>query len=82
MTEKTPLTTGSINAIVKNAAKSGYINKSILSHSLRHSFATHLLEGRTSVRYIQELLGYVRLEMMQIYTKVTNLNLKNIKSPL
>ena len=77
-----PLTTSSVNAIVKNTAKNVGITKNISAHSLRHSFATHLLENGTSIRYIQELLGHTRLETTQIYTKVTDLNLKNIKSPL
>lgn len=61
--------------------KSG-VKKCVSCHSLRHSFATHLLEGGTDIRYIQELLGHKRLETTQIYTKVARNNLQNIKSPL
>jgi len=78
---KSPLTTTSVNKIVKQAAAKAGISKNVSAHSLRHSFATHLLENGVSVRYIQELLGHARLETTQIYTKVTNPNLKNITSP-
>lgn len=76
------LTAMSAEKIVKKAAGLAGIAKNISCHSLRHSFATHLLEGGTSIRYIQELLGHKRLETTQIYTKVTSPSLKNTKSPL
>jgi site-specific recombinase XerD len=77
------LTERSVQKIFTEALikKSG-IKKSASCHSLRHSFATHLLEAGTSIRYIQELLGHKRLETTQIYTKVARNNLQNIKSPL
>ncbi|MFH1326487.1 MAG: site-specific tyrosine recombinase/integron integrase [Candidatus Falkowbacteria bacterium] len=79
---KSPLSTVSINKIVKQAGENTGINKDISAHSLRHSFATHLLENNVNIRYIQELLGHARLETTQIYTKVCNYNLRDIKSPL
>ncbi|MBT7474634.1 tyrosine-type recombinase/integrase, partial [Candidatus Woesearchaeota archaeon] len=68
--------------IVDNAAKRVKLNKKVTPHMLRHSFATHLLENGTDIRYIQKLLGHSRLETTQIYTHVANNDLKNIKSPL
>lgn len=76
------LSTRTIQKIFENALKNAKIKKSATCHSLRHSFATHLLEKGTNIRYIQELLGHKRLETTQIYTKVINQKLKEIRSPL
>jgi len=76
------LTERTVQKIFADALSRSGLKKRASCHSLRHSFATHLLESGTSIRYIQELLGHKRLETTQIYTKVVKNNLQNIKSPL
>lgn len=75
------LTVRSFQMIFKRALKKAEIQKDASFHSLRHSFATHLLENGTDVRYVQELLGHANIRTTQVYTQVTNPHLKNIKSP-
>ncbi len=75
------LTTRSFQAVFKKALQKAKINKEATFHSLRHSFATHLLENGTDVRYVQELLGHSNIRTTQVYTQVTNPKLKKIKSP-
>jgi len=76
------LTERTAQKISENALKNGGIKKDATFHSLRHSFATHLLENGVDVRFVQELLGHANIRTTQIYTKVTNPMLRNIKSPL
>lgn len=76
------LTTRTPQAVFEKSLKTAGIKKNATFHSLRHSFATHLLENGVDVRYIQQLLGHASITTTQLYTKVTNPALKNIKSPL
>ncbi|MFA5777453.1 MAG: site-specific tyrosine recombinase/integron integrase [Parcubacteria group bacterium] len=76
------LTERTAQKIFENALEKSGIQKNASFHSLRHSFATHLLENGVDVRYVQELLGHANIRTTQLYTKVTNPALKNIKSPL
>ena len=76
------LSVRSAQKVVAEAAKLAGVNPEVSAHSLRHSFATHLLERGTDIRYIQELLGHARLETTQICTKVANNKIREIKSPL
>jgi len=71
----------SVQSVFKTALKKSGIRKKVTVHSLRHSFATHLLDEGTDIRYIQELLGHKRLETTQIYTHVSSHSINKIKSP-
>jgi len=72
----------SIQSIVDMASKKSLINKKVTPHTLRHSFATHLLERGTDIRFIKDLLGHSDISTTLIYTKVSNRELSKIKSPL
>ena len=71
----------SIQSVLKQAIEKAKISKPVTLHWLRHSYATHLLEAGTDLRYIQELLGHKSSKTTEIYTHVTEKSLQKIKSP-
>lgn len=76
------LSTRNLQKIVKSAAKKANVSKSVHPHTLRHSFATHLLEEGTDIRLIQELLGHTNLNTTERYTHVSTEQIKKVKSPI
>jgi len=76
------LTTRSVQRVAKRAAQAAGITRDVTTHTLRHSFATHLLEGGTNLRVIQELLGHQSARTTQIYTHVSKSVLESVRSPL
>ena len=72
----------SVQKIFEQACERAGIRKEITIHGLRHSFTTHLLEGGTDLRYIQELLGHKDSKTTEIYTHVSTKSLGKIRSPM
>jgi len=77
-----PITTRQLSRVVEEAARSAGIAKRVSPHTLRHSFATHLLEDGVDIRVIQVLLGHAKLDNTALYTKVATRTVRTVTSPL
>lgn len=77
-----PYSGSSVRKVLQRAVQLAGIQKKVRPHTLRHSFATHLLENGTNLRYIQTLLGHTSAKTTEIYTHVSTKALEEIKSPL
>ena len=77
-----PLTTRQLNRAVHEAAAAAGIAKRVTTHTLRHSFATHLLERKVDIRVIQVLLGHAKLDTTALYTRVATKTISEVMSPL
>jgi len=78
----TPLSTRQLNRACHFAAQAAGIDKRVSLHTLRHSFATHLLEQKVDIRVIQVLLGHKKLDTTALYSQVATRTIREVKSPL
>jgi len=78
----TPLSTRQLNRACKSAAAAAELDQRVSMHTLRHSFATHLLEQKVDIRVIQVLLGHQKLENTARYSHVATRTLSEVTSPL
>ncbi len=77
-----PLTTRQLGRAFHDARKAAGIDKRVSLHTLRHCFATHLLEQKVDIRIIQVLLGHTKLDTTARYSQVASTTLRSVKSPL
>lgn len=77
-----PYSTRSVQQVMRDAIKKSGLEKKATVHTLRHSFATHLLEGGTDIRYIQQFLGHSDIKTTTLYTHLTRTAVNKIQSPL
>lgn len=73
---------GNVQRAIKRAARRSNLSKRVTTHTLRHCFATHLLEDGCDIRTVQELLGHQSLNTTMIYTHVLNRGGRGVRSPL
>ena len=76
------LSTGTVQTVMRNAVEKAGLEKKASVHTLRHSFATHLLENGTDIRYIQQLLGHANIKTTMVYTHILPKAARKVISPL
>ena len=77
-----PISTRQLNRACHSAAEEAGLDKRVSMHTLRHSFATHLLESEVDIRIIQVLLGHAKLNTTALYSQVATRTLRDVESPL